>query len=75
MLSCMSSKKNCYDSAIKFSNDQQIVEFGDKGNTAKLSCRYYKHRTIDGIPIKNVTGVWRSKNRAESKAWLGCKSK
>ena len=49
----MSSKKNCYDSAIKFSNDQQIVEFGDKGNTAKLSWRYYKHRTIDGIPIKN----------------------
>ena len=71
----MSSKKNCYDSAIRFSNDPQIVEFGDKGNTATLSWRYYKHRSIDGIPIKNVRDVLRSKNRAESKSWLSCKSK
>ena len=72
---CSSDVQECVDSAMEFWKDQPIVELGDDRYIRSQSWQYYKHRSIDGIPIKENNSIKSLVSRVESRAWMRCKKK
>ena len=72
---CSSGVQKCVDIRMGFWKDYPIVEFGDDRHITTKSWRYYKHRSIDGIPIKENYRFKGSNKAAESSSLLPCKRK